>query len=43
MVCTAGIAPRCGLDRALWPISDSSGLTAGLTRPTNQMVMALVT
>ena len=43
MVCTAGMAPGCGVDRALCPISVSSGLTADLTRPANQLVMALVT
>src|SRR5712691_8899027 len=43
MVCTAGMDPGCGVDRALCPISVSSGLTADLTSNANQLVMALVT
>jgi hypothetical protein len=43
MVCTAGIAPGCGVDRALCPISTSSGLTAERTKPANQPVIALAT
>src|SRR5450631_1931146 len=43
MVCTAGIDPGCGVDRALCPISVSSGLTADLTRPANQLVIELDT
>ena len=43
MVCTAGMAPGCGVDRALCPISVSSGLTADLTSDANQLVIAVVT
>ena len=41
--CTAGMDPGCGVDRALCPISVSSGLTADLTSAANQLVIALVT
>ena len=37
------IEPGCGVDRAVRPISASSGLTAELTSPANQPVIALVT
>jgi hypothetical protein len=43
MVCTAGIAPGCGVDSALCPIRVSSGLTAERTRLANQLVIALLT
>src|ERR1700722_11599885 len=40
---TAATEPGCGVDSAVRPISDSSGLTADLTSPANQLVIALLT
>src|SRR5579859_2633834 len=40
---TAGIDPGCGVDSAVSPIRVSSGLTAEVTSPANQLVMAWLT